>query len=55
MAIAVVEVDRVPVGDGRPGEISRKLQQRYFDAITGRVPEYADWLTPVYSNAAARA
>ena len=51
----VVEVDRVPVGDGRPGEISRKLQQRYFDAITGRVPEYADWLTPVYSDAAARA
>ena len=51
----VVEVDRVPVGDGRPGEISRKLQQRYFDAITGRVPDYADWLTPVYSDAAARA
>ncbi len=51
----VVEVDRVPVGDGRPGEISRKLQQRYFDAITGRVPEYADWLTPVYSDAATRA
>ena len=51
----VVEVDRVPVGDGRPGEISRKLQQRYFDAITGRVPEYADWLTPVYSGASVKA
>ncbi len=51
----VVEVDRVPIGDGAPGEISRTLQRRYFDAITGRIPEYAEWLTPVYSRAAVGA
>ncbi|MSQ41515.1 MAG: branched-chain amino acid transaminase [Dehalococcoidia bacterium] len=47
----VVEVDRIAIGDGRPGPISRELQRRYFDAITGRLPEHAQWLTPVYDTA----
>jgi branched-chain amino acid aminotransferase len=47
----VVEVDRVAVGDGRPGPISKQLQSRYFEAITGRVPEYQHWLTPTYAGA----
>ena len=51
----VVEVDRVPVGDGRPGPVSKRLQERYFAAITGRVPEYRDWLMPVYSREAVGA
>ena len=51
----VVEVDRVPVGDGRPGPVTKQLQDRYFQAITGRLPQYAEWLTPVYSGAAVRA
>ena len=51
----VTEVDRVAIGDGVAGEISRTLQRRYFDAITGRIPEYAEWLTPVYSRTAVGA
>ena len=51
----VTEVDRVPIGDGQPGDVSRTLQRRYFEAITGRLPEYAEWLTPVYSGAAVGA
>ncbi len=51
----VTEVDRVPIGDGTFGPISRKLQQRYAEAITGQVPEYMHWLTPVYSGAAVGA
>ena len=53
--IPVVEVDRVPVGDGRPGPVATQLQHRYFQAITGRLPQYAEWLTPVYSGAAVGA
>ena len=53
--IPVVEVDRVPVGDGRPGPVATELQNRYFQAITGRLPRYAEWLTPVYSGAAVGA
>ena len=51
----VTEVDRVPVGDGQPGPITKQLQSRYFQAITGRLPQYADWITPVYSSAPVRA
>ena len=51
----VTEVDRVPIGSGQPGEISRKLQHRYFEAITGQAPEYSHWLTAVYSGAAVGA
>jgi branched-chain amino acid aminotransferase len=51
----VTEIDRIPIGDGEFGEVSRLLQRRYFEAITGRIPEYADWLTPVYTGAAVEA
>jgi branched-chain amino acid aminotransferase len=46
----VTEVDRVPVGNGQPGVISRKLQKLFFDAITGELPEYKNWLIPVYAE-----
>ena len=51
----VTEIDRVPIGDGRPGPVTKQLQERYFRAITGRLPQYDEWLTPVYSRAAAPA
>lgn len=51
----VLSVDHVPVGDGKPGPITAQLQRTYFDAITGRVPRFGDWLTPVYKGAAVRA
>ena len=51
----VVEVDRVPVGDGTPGPISKRLQTLYFSSITGRQPAYTSWLTPVYARAGVRA
>ena len=51
----VVEVDRVPVGDGRPGPIAKRLQALYFSSITGRQPAYTSWLTPVYARAGVRA
>tara|TARA_B110000014_G_C20090586_1_gene570893 strand:- start:571 stop:1494 length:924 start_codon:yes stop_codon:yes gene_type:complete len=46
----VTEVDRVPVGDGQPGIVSRKLQKLFFDAITGELTEYENWLIPVYGE-----
>ncbi len=44
----VVEIDRRRVGAGRPGSITRRLSQTYFDAVRGRSERYRDWLTPVY-------
>jgi branched-chain amino acid aminotransferase len=47
----VVEVDRVPIGDGSPGPISKRLQTTYFQMITGRLPQYSEWITPTYGRA----
>jgi len=44
----VVEVDRRPVGDGRVGEFTHELQQRYFAAVRGDSADHQDWSIPVY-------
>ena len=44
----VVEIDRRMVADGRPGPITRKLHDLYFEVVRGRVDAYRSWLTPVY-------
>ncbi len=41
------EVDGVPIGDGKPGEITRSLQQEYRAIVRGEKPEYQEWLTYV--------
>ncbi len=41
------EVDDRPIGDGLPGPITQRLQRRFFDAVQGRIPDYAHWLTYV--------
>ena len=43
----VIEVDHRPVGSGQVGPIGRLVRDRYFDAVRGRLPEYAHWLTPI--------
>jgi len=51
---SVIEVDRRAVGDGAPGPITRKLSELYFDAIRGKNPKYASWVTPVKPQVAAK-
>lgn len=46
----IVSIDRLPVGDGKVGPIVRKLQQVYADVAAGRIPDYPQWRTPVYSK-----
>ncbi len=41
------ELDGRTIGSGRRGPVTHKLQERYFDLVHGRLPEYAHWLTPV--------
>lgn len=41
-------VDRYPVGAGKPGPVTRRLQDVYFSVVEGRVPQYRRWLLPVY-------
>jgi branched-chain amino acid aminotransferase len=44
----VVRIDRRPVGDGKIGPITAKLQELYFDIIQGKNPKYMKWCLPVY-------
>jgi branched-chain amino acid aminotransferase len=44
----VIEVDHHPIGAGVMGPITARLQSAYFDAVRGRNPAYANWVTPVY-------
>jgi branched-chain amino acid aminotransferase len=43
----VIEVDHRNVGSGEIGPITSLVRERYFDAVRGRLPEYAHWLTPI--------
>jgi len=42
----VVEVDRRPVGTGRPGPITSKLSELFYDCIRGKSEKYQNWCTP---------
>ena len=34
--------------------LTRRIQKLYFDIVSGAVPRYRHWLTPVYGNAARK-
>ena len=40
----VREVDDRPVGDGRPGPVTKRAQQMFMDTVTGENERHADWL-----------
>ena len=46
----IAEIDHRNIGDGEVGELTKKLQQIYFDVIRGNNPEYLEWCTPVYKK-----
>ena len=46
----VVAVDRMIVGEGRPGPVTRELQRLFFAAARGDDPAFAKALTPVYEG-----
>jgi len=43
----VNSIDKILVGDGLKGEITKKLQNTFFDVISGTVPDNHNWLTVV--------
>jgi len=50
----VIQVDHRAIGTGAIGPVTKRIQERYFAAVQGRVPEYAHWLTPIYGAAKSR-
>jgi len=43
-------VDRLPVGSGTRGPITKAIQQRFFDITAGRHPDEYGWLDYVYDQ-----
>ena len=39
------EVDGRPVGSGKPGPVTLRLQQAFFDVVHGRDPRFRQWLS----------
>ena len=48
----VVEVDRRSVGTGRPGPITSKLSELFYDCIRGKSEKYRHWCTPARARVA---
>ncbi len=46
--VPVISVDRIIIGDGMIGALTKSIKQRYFDVIRGKVNAYKNWLLPVY-------
>ena len=49
----IAALDRKPIGNGKPGAITLKLQRAYFAATSGRDAKHQEWLTPVTAGAGA--
>ena len=45
--VPIREVDDRMVGDGRPGPVTKRIQELYFQAVRGEVDRYKDWLDHV--------
>jgi len=44
---SVTEIDNVSIGDGKLGEITRKLQSVFVEASRGKDERFLEWLTPI--------
>jgi len=45
---AITRVEHRPIGSGRMGTVTRQVRDLFFDAVSGRIEKYREWLTPVY-------
>ncbi len=45
---SIISIDSRKIGDGRQGKITKNLEKDYLDVVSGKRPEFDDWLTKVY-------
>jgi branched-chain amino acid aminotransferase len=46
-------IDRITVGKGSRGPVTKRLQDEYFAIVTGEKTDRHNWLTPVSAPVAA--
>ena len=47
--VAVTEIDYRPIGSGSMGQITREIQQTFFETVRGTGPRSDEWLDPIES------
>jgi len=47
----ITTIDRLPIGDGKVGPVTKRLQKAFFDVIEGRERDRHGWLFPVEARA----
>lgn len=40
-------VDKIPIGEGKAGPITLRIQRRFMEVVQGKSADHMDWLTPV--------
>src|SRR6266850_7239771 len=49
----VRSVDKIKVGAGKPGSVTKALQTAFFEVVNGNAPDRHNWLTYVYPQEAS--
>jgi len=44
----IISVDSKKIGNGKPGDITKKMMQEYTDIVMNKNDDYSHWLTEVY-------
>lgn len=44
----ILEIDRLMIGKGEVGKVTKELHKAYLEAATGKNKKFYDWLTPIY-------
>jgi branched-chain amino acid aminotransferase len=44
----ILSIDRRKIGEGRPGLVTKRMQELYSEVVCGNEERYDNWLTPVY-------
>ena len=44
----IISMDSKKIGNGKPGDITKKMMQEYTDIVMDKNDDYSHWLTPVY-------
>lgn len=46
----IYSIDRYKIGAGECGNITRKIHSLYLKAVTGKLQNHKEWLTPIYEK-----
>lgn len=44
----IIEMDSKKIGNGKVGDITKKMMEEYLDIVMNKNTEYSHWVTPVY-------